>query len=208
VDRLLALEPGETLASISTWADEHRNPATASWHYINFPRGDCVYNDQRDCLDGRCVVVAIKLQLNVLASGATDEKKLAALKYLVHFVGDAHQPLHAGFQDDRGGNQYQLQAFMRGSNLHAVWDSGLIKNIGEDAQSMAVRLQALPFGASSRNFDPALAAQESCAIVSRSGFYPERLVDVPYIQRYTPVVESRLAIAGARLASALNAVFK
>lgn len=52
VDHLLAIEPGETLASISTWADEHRNPATAPWHYINFPRGDCVYNEQRDCPDG------------------------------------------------------------------------------------------------------------------------------------------------------------
>lgn len=43
VDRLLANEPGESLASISNWAHEHRNPATAPWHYINFPRGDCVY---------------------------------------------------------------------------------------------------------------------------------------------------------------------
>jgi hypothetical protein len=133
---------------------------------------------------------------------------LTALKYLVHFVGDVHQPLHAGFQDDRGGNQYQLQAFMRGSNLHALWDSGLIRNMNEDAPSMAARLQATPMGASSKNFDPVVAAQESCAIVSQEGFYPERFVDVPYIQRFTPIVESRLAIAGARLASALNAVFK
>ena len=136
------------------------------------------------------------------------EYPLTALKYLVHFLGDVHQPLHAGFQDDRGGNQYQLQAFMRGSNLHAVWDSGLIKNMEEDAQAVSVRLQATPMGASSRNFDPVIAAQESCAIVSQQGLYPERLVDVPYIQRFTPVVEIRLASAGARLANALNAVFK
>ena len=108
VDRLLAVEPGETLVSVSTWADEHRNPANAPWHYINFPRGDCVYNEERDCPDGRCVVVAIKRQQEVLVSGATDDRKLTALKYLVHFVGDLHQPLHAGFQDDRGGNQYQF----------------------------------------------------------------------------------------------------
>ena len=208
VDRLLAIEPGETLASISTWADEHRNPATAPWHYINFLRGDCVYNEQRDCPDGRCVIVAIKKQVEVLGSSATDDKKLTALKYLVHFVGDLHQPLHAGCQDDRGGNQYQLQAFMRGSNLHAVWDSGLIKNMGEDAQSMAERLQATPMGASTKNFDAVQAAQESCDIVSQAGFYPERLVDVPYTQRFTPLLDSRLAIAGARLAGALNSVVK
>ena len=48
VGRLLDLEPGATLASISTWADEHRNPATTPWHHINFPRGDCVYMGRRD----------------------------------------------------------------------------------------------------------------------------------------------------------------
>lgn len=51
VGRLLALEPGATLASISTWADEHRNPATGPWHYINFPRDTCTYDAQRDCPD-------------------------------------------------------------------------------------------------------------------------------------------------------------
>lgn len=206
-DRLLAIEPGETLASISTWADEHRNPATAPWHYINFPRGDCVYNEQRDCPDGRCVVVAIKKQVEVLGSAATDDKKLIALKYLVHFVGDVHQPLHAGFQDDRGGNQYQLQAFMRGSNLHAVWDSGLIKNMNEVPGALAERLQSVTVGSAAGNFDPANAAQESCEIVSEKGFYPERQVDLPYIKRFTPVVEKRLATAGSRLARVLNAVF-
>lgn len=208
VGRLLDLEADATIVSISTWADEHRNPVTAPWHYINFPRGDCLYNEQRDCPDGRCVIVAIKKQVEVLGSSATDDKKLTALKYLVHFAGDVHQPLHAGYLDDRGGNLYQLQAFMRGSNLHAVWDSGLIKNMGEDAPSMAARLQATPMGASSRSFDPVIAAQESCAIVSQEGFYPRRLVDVPYIERFTPVVERRLAIARARLANALNAVFR
>lgn len=208
VDRLLALEPGSTLASVSTWADEHRNPATAPWHYINFPRGDCVYNVPRDCPDGRCVIVAINKQLEILSSAAPDDGKLIALKYLVHFVGDVHQPLHAGYQEDRGGNQYQLQAFLKGSNLHAVWDSGLIKNLNEEPQAMAVRLQTLPVGTSVANLDPINAAQESCAIVGQPGFYPERLVEVPYIQRFTPVVEKRLAVAGARLAGMLNAVFK
>jgi hypothetical protein len=208
VDRLLALEPGETLASISTWADEHRNPSSAPWHYVNFPRGDCIYNEQRDCPDGRCVVAAIKRQLEVLGSAGTDEKKLNALKYLVHFVGDVHQPLHAGYLDDKGGNQYQLQAFLRGSNLHAVWDSGLIKNMNEESGAMALRLQSVPNGVLAADLEPGHAAQESCAIVSQPGFYPERLVDVSYILQNTPVVEKRLATAGARLAGILNTVFK
>ncbi len=115
VERLLALEPGQTLASISTWADEHRNPTTAAWHYINLPKDTCRYDAERDCPDGQCVVAAIDKQLKVLASEGPDDKKLLALKYLVHLVADVHQPLHAGYRDDRGGNTYQLQAFGRAS---------------------------------------------------------------------------------------------
>ena len=86
VDRLLKLEPGATLYSISTWADEHRNPSTAPWHYVNFPRETCVYEQARDCPDSKCVVGASERQSKILASAATDEERLAALKYLVHFV--------------------------------------------------------------------------------------------------------------------------
>ena len=208
VDRLLAVEPGETMESVSTWADEHRNPSTAVWHYVNFPRGDCVFDEQRDCADGYCVVGAIRRQLQVLASNAPDDKRLTALKYVVHFVGDVHQPLHAGFMDDKGGNKYQLQAFMKGSNLHAVWDSGLIKNLAEDAQSMAARLQGTHLAFPVADLDPVTAAQESCRIVSMPGFYPDRLVGQDYIDRFTPVAERRLAAAGARLAGVLNAALK
>ena len=208
VDRLLAQEPGTTLASVSSWADEHRNPSTAPWHYVNFPRGNCVYDEQRECPDGRCVVGAIKEELAILESTAPDDKRLAALKYLVHFVGDVHQPLHAGYLDDKGGNTYQLQAFMRGSNLHAVWDTGLIKNLNEEPEAMAGRVQKLTVGMPVANLDPVNAAEESCNIVSLKGFYPERLGELPYIQRYTPVMERRLAAAGARLAGVLNAALK
>lgn len=81
-------------------------PVQASWHYVNFTRGDCAYDESRDCPDGYCVVGSIKRQLQVLASNAPDDRRLTALKYVVHFVGDVRQPLHAGFLDDKGGNKY------------------------------------------------------------------------------------------------------
>jgi nuclease S1 len=209
VDRLLALEPVATLESVSTWADEHRNPATAAWHYVNMPRGNCVYEAQRDCPDGRCVVEAIQKQADILQSSASDDKKLLALKYLVHFVGDVHQPLHAGYADDRGGNTYQLQAFMRGSNLHAFWDTGLIQNLNEGVGAVAKRLSSTSTPIQlSRPWSAAQAAQESCKIVSTDGFYPERLVGMDYIRKYTPVMESRLRISGDRLAELLNRTLK
>ena len=203
VARLLALEPGETLASVSTWADEHRNPQTAAWHYVNFPRGDCHYVAARDCPDGSCVVEALNRQIEVLGSSASDEVRLKALKYVVHFVGDVHQPLHAGYKDDRGGNSYQLQAFMRGSNLHAVWDTGMIKYLGENTETLARRLATRPVKLSP-DWTAASVAQESCQIVAKPGFYPERLVTPDYIANYTPVMEGRLVEAGARLAQVLN----
>ena len=126
----------------------------------------------------------------------------------MHFVADVHQPLHAGYADDRGGNQYQLQAFMRGSNLHALWDSGLIKNLNEEPEALAARLQRSGAADSLAAFDPVIAAQESCKIVGLPDYYPVRRVGLDYIKRFTPVAEQRLASAGARLAELLNRTFR
>ena len=208
VARLLALEPGETLTSISTWADEHRSPQTGPWHYVNFPKGDCNFQAERDCPDGRCVVAAIEKATAVLGSNASDEKRLTALKYLVHFVGDVHQPLHAGFGEDRGGNTYQLQAFKRGTNLHAVWDSGLIRSLDMDANTLASQLADSKSSNNASAWNPALAAEESCQLVAINGFYPGRMVDAQYIQRYLPVMKDRLFTAGARLGYLLNRIWK
>jgi hypothetical protein len=203
VDRLLAQAPGATLASISTWAAETRNRTTASWHYVNFPRDSCAYDAQRDCPDGQCIVEAINRQVAVLASNAPDEKRLNALKYVVHFVADVHQPLHAGYADDRGGNTYQIQAFGRGTNLHALWDSGLIENT--DTVAMTTKLLGAPV---TGDLDAAYAAEESCRIVGMPGFYPGRKIGADYVARFKPVMEQQLAVAGARLAAILDKLLR
>src|ERR1035437_3614835 len=208
VDRLLSLEPGTTLQSISTWADEHRNPATGRWHYVNFPRNTCTYDAGRDCPDGNCVVGAIAKQLEVLASSAPDDARLKALKYVVHFEADVHQPLHAGYLDDKGGNSYQIQAVGHGTNLHAVWDSGLIKNLNEDVDTLTKRLISKGQAPNAGDLNVVHAAEESCKIVGTAGFYPERKVGQDYVERFTPVMEERLTVAGARLAGLLNRVFR
>ena len=129
VQALLDEEPGATLPSIATWADEVRSPSTAAWHYTNFDRElGCRYDAARNCPDGHCVVGAIERQLQVLGSDRPSDERLKALKWVVHLVGDAHQPLHAGLAGDKGGNLYQIQAYGRGGNLHSLWDSGLIRN--------------------------------------------------------------------------------
>lgn len=204
LDRLLALEPGATLESISTWADERRSPATASWHYVNFPRTNCTFSPERDCPDGRCVVAAIEKQLEILKHDVSDEKRLRALKYLVHFVGDVHQPLHAGYSDDKGGNTYQLQAFMQGTNLHALWDKGMISHLDEEPETTIKRLSTKTLPKKQGDISMVQAAEESCQILRMPGFYPGRKVGEDYVERFTPVLERRLLLAGQRLAGLLN----
>lgn len=205
VDRLLALEPGATLVSISTWADDSRTPATAKWHYVNLARDSgCRYDARRDCAEGACVVGAIERQAAVLASNAPDDVRLDALKYVVHFVADVHQPLHAGFADDRGGNSTQLQAFGRGTNLHALWDTGLIEQWPGGPNALLAEVQA-----TNASIDiavtPASWAEESCRIVSAEGFYPSgHKLDSDYARQWDATLVERMAAAARRTAAVLN----
>jgi len=205
IARLLALEPGATLVSISTWADDTRTPSTGAWHYVNLPRdADCHYDAARDCPDGQCVVAAIERQGKVLASTASDAERLKALKYLVHFVADVHQPLHAGYADDRGGNKYQVQALGRGTNLHALWDTGLIEQWPGGQSALLAELKADRAFASDASMPPQWA-EESCRVVASAGFYPSgHKIGADYARQMTPVLKERLAAAGRRLATLLN----
>ncbi len=202
--RLLAQEPGATLVSVSTWADENRSLGTARWHYVNFHRGEpCQYQPARLCIEGDCVVGALEKQVALLASAASDAERLTALKYVLHLVADVHQPLHAGFFDDRGGNSYQLQAYDRGTNLHALWDTGLALNWpgGEDAFRQAVKAAPAP----AEQGTPALWAEESCRIVAQEGFYPEmRTLEPAYAPRWGATLVQRVHAASQRLARVLN----
>lgn len=207
IDHLLAQEPGATLETVATWADEHRSPATGRWHYINFPRDSCTYDAIRDCPDGQCIVAAIDAQTAILAGAGSDGQRLKALKYVVHLVGDVHQPLHAGYRDDKGGNTYQLQSFMRSSNLHALWDSGLIRYLDQDTLTLSRRLLAASRLPEPPRLGFAQAAEESCSIVALPEFYPRRKVGLQYVEHFTPMMLQRLALAGARLAAHLNQIF-
>lgn len=205
--RLLALEPGATLASVSTWADDNRDDATRAWHFVNLPKDSCRYDAARDCPDGQCVIAAAERQLAVLgASGESDAQRLQALKYVVHLLADVHQPLHAGQFADRGGNRYQLQAFGEGTNLHALWDSGLLHRHRTSAAALAGASKAAAASATVVDLDLTRAAQESCRIVTTPGFYPPHTLPADYVERIAPVLEQRLVLAGARLAGWLNRV--
>lgn len=207
VRRLLAQEPGATMSSVSTWPDEIRSPVSGPWHYVNFPIGDCSYQPARDCAGGACVVGALQAQTALLASRAGDAERLVALKYVIHLVADVHQPLHAGHREDKGGNQMQLQAFGRGTNLHALWDTGLLMNREGGVPALRAQLVArLPGEARAEPLAADAWALESCRLVAAPDFYPaSREVGAAYREAHEQTLELRLQTAAERLAGLLNA---
>lgn len=203
VQLILSQEPGATLASISTWADEVRDSASAHWHYINMPaKADCNYQPAY-CKDGKCVVGATNNMISVLKNARSASDRLVALKYLVHLVEDAHQPLHA-YGELKGGNLYQVQAFGKGTNLHAVWDTAMIQHwpggrsaLASELGNTRVRLPAVG--------TPASWAEESCRIAESEGFFPTgRFIDESYLIRWQPLALTRMQTAAMRLAATLN----
>jgi hypothetical protein len=207
VQRLLDLEPGSTLASVSMWADEQHTLATAPWHYVNFPPADrCVYRAEGSCLFGACVVGAIETQLGVLASDADDATRLTALKFVVHFVADVHQPLHAARAADRGGNTFMLNAFGRDTQLHAVWDSALVDQYPGGLPALRAAMDR-SIGAPRAPGNAAGWAEESCRIVESEGFYPAMpAVGDVYAERWAATLVERLAWASDRLVEVLERV--
>lgn len=216
IAELLSDEAEPTLAGVANWADDLRandpdmGKRTSRWHYVNIGSPDCAYEVERDCRNGDCVVEAIQRQSAILADRSKPKaERLLALKFIVHFVGDVHQPLHASNTHDRGGNDFQVNYRGQGSNLHSVWDSGLLKSAGLNEEAYLRRLQALPPPADYSKpllpTAPVQWAEQSCKVVMQPGFYPARAkLDDGYYARYRPVAEQRLQVGGAHLAQLLN----
>ena len=216
VRRLLAVSGDRSLSDVATWADDLRNDpsrkalarATAKLHYINFSDSSCRYDARRDCPDGQCVVAAIDRYARILGDRSrSDGDRAEALRFVVHLVGDVHQPLHAGYRPDRGGNRYQVQLNGRGSNLHAVWDSPVLasRKLGWRAYADTLARQRLPRVAGT----PAQWARESCVATRDAGVYPRtRKIGPADLKRMRPLAERRVREAAARLAALLNRELK
>jgi hypothetical protein len=155
IDRALRRFCGPTtlgaMADVSTWADDYRETdrSTGPWHYWDIPLAQKSAPADRYCDQG-CVTKAIRDNLAVLRdTSATDSVKARALMFVIHFVGDLHQPLHAEDNNDMGGNCIPVAFFGTAPqpnrnhpeqegyypNLHGAWDTGLpekIANIRKD----------------------------------------------------------------------------
>ncbi len=140
VRALLALEGHRNLDQISSWPDAIRaaQPETGPWHYVDIPLYAAAYDEERDChYDAHnnrvpeltCVVARLPWFAHRLADRSlAAEQRLEALKWVVHLTADLHQPLHAEDDHDRGGNEVHLLYYGKNTNLHAVWDLGVIEH--------------------------------------------------------------------------------
>lgn len=212
VRHLLGVLDASSLADIANWADEMRSDpaqrelsrATSRQHYVNFSDSRCHYDATAICKSGQCVVAAIDRYAHVLGDrSASDRSRAEALRFLVHFVADVHQPLHAGYRPDRGGNNHQVRINSKGSNLHAIWDSKIIGSRRLRWQDHARRLEHQPIA--DNDEDPVDWAEQSCRITRDDGVYPSgRTIDKAYLDRMLPITEYQLRLAGKRLADLLE----
>jgi hypothetical protein len=135
----------ESLEEASFWADEYRHdhPETGPWHYIDIPLGDSRIDMERECPNGQCVIGKTEEFLAVLKDPRADlAAKVEALKFVIHFVGDLHQPLHCEDDGDKGGNARHVMFDGHPDDLHWVWDTGLLQHITRAPEALAAELES------------------------------------------------------------------
>ncbi len=206
---------GLTLEQASVWADEirPRRRSTAPLHYVNIPLGQTSYDREADCPADRCVVGAVDAFRAALADSTRPRAdRVEALRFLLHLVGDLHQPLHVSDRDDRGGNQLTMRWRNRTTNLHSLWDGALLQawGLSEGRYLQRLRAEVRRLGPAARDAIMAGTAGEwamegnaHAANVVYPGV-PGPLDEPGYLRRAGPVLDQVLIRAGLRLARVLN----
>jgi hypothetical protein len=256
----------------ATWADDARTDANAGWHFWDIPLANKTASLPEFCGDG-CVISALNDQVKTLKSNASRADKQRALLFVIHLVGDAHQPMHIVDNGDRGGNcvpvSFDYTGFTHSTreqkkngkgtgsftpNLHSIWDDNVIQTMtglenagnrdeltkalgnqiakefsktikgssnaaidldsGSDFITWALEAHKL---AGPNSYDqmptdipvnPHPQTLKSCSGVS-SGFAKlNEVADDDFVKEAQPVIRQQLALAGARLAATLNAIWK
>ncbi len=207
------------LSNISVWADKIRDERTGEkpWHYTNIAKGKKYYDRKRDCPRGNCVTEKIfQFETTLRDEKKSSDKRRDALKYLVHFVADVHQPLHLGNKEDRGGNEIKVTHDYKETKLHALWDSGLIfLNKGQSLPGYARKLNRQISPADIRKWSAGTAREwsDESRFLALKYAYPMELTALKqlkfeYVDQAHQVVKMQLSKAGIRLADLLNRALK
>jgi hypothetical protein len=224
--QISSLIPDGNMSAVANWADEIKKYPeyhwTSSLHFINTPDWQCNYYYEKDCFNESndfnfCVDGAIRNYTSLLQTN----KKPDYLKFLIHFVGDIHQPLHCGFKSDRGGNSIKVHFNHHQTELHAVWDSGLIeyriqkyfdnsidnwvnfiKKNYIQKNDKCVNCSEL-WGKNSAK----LACEYSYVNEENNKIESGDYLDNGYFERNIPIIEKQIADASINLANIINYLF-
>ena len=219
----------EALPEAATWPDEQRSNPDAfwqttsyPWHFVTIPVGQAPEHLEHPS-EGDAETALESFTAVLRDPAASPEDKARALRFVVHIVGDLHQPLHVGKPGDRGGNDVKVKWFDDPvvQNLHWVWDEGMIRRQELSFSEYAARLEARMTAeqvVAWWNVEPDTWMAESAAL--RDRIYPapsERdgagTPEAPFVMRYwypyewTPEMELRLQQSGIRIAAYLDWVF-
>lgn len=221
---------GQSLADAATWADSIKGDSTfnhASWYHFEKMQDGVPYMEHLNRLPADIrtkggVMQAILLSQRVLESPTeTTVEKEMALKFLVHFIGDLHQPLHTGRPEDKGGVKINVNWFNTPTSLHGIWDTGMImtghadlfQNQPPNADYSVIYarwlLQAFPNNVPPNNTrdNPESWLNESLQQRPRAYDPTYNTDQAGYLQRNLPVVDWRVHTAGLRIADTLNRIF-
>ena len=220
-----ALLRGQSLADVSTYADEIKSDPeykyTASWHYINLPAGlnyesfrNFVIHDQQPNIYS-VLLTDINYLKNpsTIKAGPNRIKGVEAylVKWVVHLVGDMHQPMHVSRAEDRGGNSIQVRFDNNYTNLHALWDYDMIDKQRLSYQQIAKEYDtATPAQISKWQHDKImlwLFESYQISTILYTEAEKNNDFDNAYYQEHLPVVKRRIDQAGIRLAGILNYCF-
>lgn len=205
----------ETLAEAATWPDEMKSdPApfwqkTASpWHYVTVAAGD-TYKPSMAPPEGDAMTALTKFTETLRDPKVSIDDKRTAIRFIVHIIGDLHQPLHVGRGNDRGGNDTSVSFFNRSTNLHSLWDSGLIEqeklSYSEYAAFLSRSITPQDVVAWS---DPRPGTWMTESAKLRETIYPaDPKLSWTYAYQHHQELNTRLKQAGIRIATYLNWVF-
>jgi hypothetical protein len=213
------LGQAESLDEAANWPDEMRSdPApfwqktSTPWHYVTL--NGVIYDHAPP--QGDALEALNKYSATLRDPNASLADKQTALRFVVHIVGDLHQPLHVGKCCDKGGNDVKVKWFGRDLNLHSVWDSALVDEQQLSFTEMTAKLQRHTSNADVIKWwdvNPRDWMSESAQF--RDTIYPRPSSDpkmapelsYSYVYQNTPIMELRLKQAGVRLAAYLNALY-
>lgn len=214
ISRILGVED---LAEASTWPDFMRSSPDEFWtkeagpyHYVTIPKG-MSYNDVGAPTEGDAITALEKFKAILQDKNVSLEDKKLALRFTVHIIGDLHQPLHAGNGTDKGGNDFKMTFFWEQTNLHRVWDSGLIEQEELSYTEMSDWLSRKITKQNIRDWsdtNPVVWAEESAVI--RESIYPQGDAEEAwgYVYNHRDTLRRRLSQGGVRISAYLNEVFK